>query len=367
MNKYLILVLGLIVTTVACNDNNKENIDSGNFDRSIMLANYADNLIIPSYNTLLTKVDVLKQNISLITKPESTVEQLLQARESWVELATQWQFCNSYNFGPAGEMGIKKGLNEEIATFPVAETKLINFINANDTAFANFDRDTRGIYAIEYLLYTPGLSNNQILDSIKNNTNRINYLNALVGSVHKNVAEVVSQWSAYRSNFISNNGTDIGSSSSILYNEFLKSYEGLKNFKFGIPLGRRPGQTEPLPQQVEAYYSGISSSLAKQHWLSVKNIWEGMAANAADGPGFKEYLQNVPGGNDLISSTQTQVAAVDAKLNLLPANKLSDAISQQFNVVDDVHNELQKTTRFFKSDMSSLLGIAITYSSGDGD
>lgn len=367
MNKYLILALGLILTTVACNDDNKQNIDSGNFDRAIMLTNYADNLIIPSYTALLTKVDVLKHNINLMIKPESTAEQLLQVREAWFEVAQQWQFCNSYNFGPAGEMGIKKGLNEEIATFPIAETKLINFINANDTAFANFDRDTRGIYAIEYLLYTPGLSNNQILDSIKNNTNKINYLNALIGNVRKNVGDVVTQWSAYRGNFMSNKGTDIGSSTSMLYNEFLKSYEGLKNYKFGIPLGRRPGQTEPLPQQVEAYYSGISTSLAKLHWQSVKQIWEGMAANGADGPGFKEYLQNVPGGNDLISLTQTQVAAVDAKLNLLPATKLSDAISQQFNVVDDVHTELQKTTRFFKSDMSSLLGIAITYSSGDGD
>jgi hypothetical protein len=31
------------------------------------------------------------------------------------------------------------------------------------------------------------------------------------------------------------------------------------------------------------------------------------------------------------------------------------------------HTELQKHTRFFKSDMSSLLGLAITFSSGDGD
>jgi hypothetical protein len=33
----------------------------------------------------------------------------------------------------------------------------------------------------------------------------------------------------------------------------------------------------------------------------------------------------------------------------------------------DIHTELQKNTKNFKSEMSSLLGIAITYASGDGD
>jgi uncharacterized protein len=42
-------------------------------------------------------------------------------------------------------------------------------------------------------------------------------------------------------------------------------------------------------------------------------------------------------------------------------------VAQNHPTVDALHTELQKHTRFFKSDMSSLLGIAITFSSGDGD
>jgi hypothetical protein len=51
----------------------------------------------------------------------------------------------------------------------------------------------------------------------------------------------------------------------------------------------------------------------------------------------------------------------------LPASNLSTAISNDFNRVDEVHTELLKLTRFYKSDLSSLIGIAVTYSSGDGD
>ena len=78
-------------------------------------------------------------------------------------------------------------------------------------------------------------------------------------------------------------------------------------------------------------------------------------------------MQKVVGGNELLALTAEQVAVVDAKFNALPNIKLANAITQQFQLVDDVHTELQKSTRFYKSDMSSLLGIAITYSSGDGD
>lgn len=357
----------VVLVATSCTENDNGTGDADSFNRGEMLVNYADNLIIPAYQSLFAKTQILQDKIYQLTQPSATVQQLQNARLAWVDVAEQWQFCNTYNFGPAGEMGIKKGLNEDVATFPVAVNKINNLINANDTSFANFDRDSRGIFAIEYLLYAPGLTDIQIVDSINQNNNKTNYLRALINQVVNNVFVVKNDWTNYRQNFITNTGTDIGSSTSLLYNEFLKSYEGLKNFKFGIPLGLRPGQTSPLPEQVEAYYSGNSTQLAKLHWLSIKQIYQGQTQVGADGLGFNDYLQKVVGGNDLLNLTAKQVTIVDAKFTALPTIKLSDAITQQFQLVDDVHTELQKNTRFYKSDMSSLLGIAITYSSGDGD
>ncbi len=367
MQKFVIGLFLTVLLATSCTEKDNGAGDADGFNRGEMLVNYADNLIIPAYQSLFDKTQILQDKIYQLTQANATVQQLQNARIAWVDVAEQWQFCNTYNFGPAGEMGIKKGLNEEVATFPVSATKINNLINANDTSFANFDRDSRGIFAIEYLLYTPGLSDVQMVDSINQNNNKINYLRALINQVVNNVSVVKNDWTNYRQSFITNTGTDIGSSTSLLYNEFLKSYEGLKNFKFGIPLGRRPGQTSPLPEQVEAYYSGYSTQLAKLHWLSIKQIYQGQTQAGIDGLGFNDYLQKVVGGNDLLTLTAQQVAVVDAKFAALPNIKLSDAITQQFQVVDDVHTELQKTTRFYKSDMSSLLGIAITYSSGDGD
>jgi predicted lipoprotein len=59
---------------------------------------------------------------------------------------------------------------------------------------------------------------------------------------------------------------------------------------------------------------------------------------------------------------------VKQRLNALPIDaRLSDLIVTNFQLVDALHTELQRHTRFFKSEMASLLSLTITFSSGDGD
>jgi predicted lipoprotein len=364
--KYLLhLVISSIIIT-SCNNDDKKDTQNGSFDRKELLVNFADNIIIPSYDRLYNNVNSLQNAIlDFCNMPNPTT--LENARSIWKQTSMSWQYANGYNFGPAGEAGIKKSLNEEIGTFPISKTKIENYISVGDTSFNNFDRDTRGLYAIDYLLFDENVSVNDLILKFSNSNNRKQYLLACVNNTQKRIDAVKKEWIAYRQLFVDNTGTDIGSSTSYLYNEFLKSYEGLKNFKFGIPLGRRPGQTNSLPELVEAYYSGISTDLAKEHWKSVKQIWEGTRADGSDGIGFREYLASVEGGNELIASTIAQIAATDAAFSDIPAGKLSSLITSNYSTVDNVHTELQKTTRFFKSDLSSLIGVSVTYSSGDGD
>ena len=108
--------------------------------------------------------------------------------------------------------------------------------------------------------------------------------------------------------------------------------------------------------------------MLKFHYTNIENIWYGRTNNGVEGIGFKEYLESVEGGNDLIASTETQMTAVRAALGAVPESpSLSDQIAGDKTKVEALYTELSKMTRFFKSDMSSVLGIAITFSSGDGD
>ena len=199
-------------------------------------------------------------------------------------------------------------------------------------------------------------------------THRKNYLLAITQDVQKRVIACRNTWNTYKTDFIARNGTDAGSSISELYNEFVKSFESIKNYKLGIPLGNRAGQTKPEPATVEAYYSGSGFSMLTYHWQTIVRVWNGQTRHGYDGIGFKEYIESTVGGKELSASIVQHIGDVEKSLQHYPSDMiLSDAVINQQAKVNDIFTELQKITRFFKSDMSSLLGISITYSSGDGD
>ncbi len=365
---FLACFLGLAVLFAAagCNDNNGP---ADNFDRQAMLRNYADNLIKPAFADLQTQTNALLAAVESF-KSDLTPLRLASLQTAWGGAYVAWQYANAFNFGPAGEEGLRKDLIEEIGTFPASELKMENAVSAGAWNLQDFNRDARGFLAIEYLIFGKNQTPEEIIQAFSQSPNRRNYLTALAENLRDRVADVATAWNGpYGDEFVENDGTDVGSSTSALYNEFVRSYESIKNFKLGLPLGKRPGQTQAEPHLVEAYYSGTSLAVLKLNFSAIENIWYGRAKDGSDGIGFREYLENVEGGQALIANTETQIVALKAALAAVPtAPSLSEQIAAgNHPQLDALYVEFSKMTRFFKSDMSSLLGIAITFSSGDGD
>ncbi len=360
----LFLLLGIVAFNACQNSNN--DADKPTFDRKAMLQDYAEKIIKPAFADLQTKVNVLKTATDNFVNTTNFAT-LTALQNAWTAAYSSWQYANGFNFGPAGEEGIRKRLIEEIGTFPASTIKIDNYINSGNVSLNNFDRDSRGFLGLEYLIFDLGGNNENIISKFQNQ-NRKNYLSAIANHIKISVDNVVSAWGSYTKEFVNNDGTDVGSATSMLYNEFVRSYESIKNFKVGLPAGFRPGQTQTEPQRVEAYYSGKTLEMMKLHLKSVEDIWYGRTKDGLMVLGFKKYLESVEGGRALIASTEAQWANVKNALNQVPNSPNFATLVQTKNVaVTNLHTELQKHTRFFKSDMSSLLGIAITFNSGDGD
>ena len=361
----LSLLLSALLLAPAC-DSGKGPAD--NFDRQALLTNFADNLIKPAYAGLKARLETLNTAVADFNAAPS-VSALQTLRAAWLAAYTSWQSANAYNFGPAGESGLRKSLIEEMGTFPANTTTIESKIAAGQWDLTDFNRDARGFLAAEYLIFGNNQSDDAVVAAFAGSDGRRSYLAALAGNLRDRTDTVLAEWNgSYRDAFVQNDGTDAGSSTSALYNEFVRSFESLKNFKLGLPLGKRPGQTQPEPQLVEARYSNTSIAMLKAHFSNLEAIWYGRSATGQDGSGFREYLESVEGGNDLIASTETQLAAVKAALSAVSDTpSLSEQIAGDKTRVETLYTELQKLTRFFKSDLSSLLGIAITFSSGDGD
>jgi uncharacterized protein len=368
MNKVQIITFAMLLSVIAVGCN-KDDESGGNsdFNRQEMLTNFADNLIIPALNKLQTEVAGLETATETF-RNSPNLSNLTALQNAWKSAYVAFQYANAYNIGPAAEQGLKKAMIEEIGTFPVSESKINSNIASNNTNFNDFNRDNRGFLAIEYLLFSLTNNHQEVLQRFESNPNTIIYLEALIAHLKSYIIEVNTVWqSSYRNSFINNTGTAVGSSTSQFYNEFVKCFEAIKNFKVGLPVGKRPGQIDPEPTRVEAYYSGLSVEMVQLNLQAVEDIWYGKAADGRDGVGFKEYLESVTGGPALITATEEQMAKVKNALNALPEVRLSEQVVNNAGQVEALYDELQRHTRFYKSDMSSLLGIAITFSSGDGD
>lgn len=336
------------------------------FNRNAFLEHMADELILPGFRSLHQEMEQLQARLeSFVNKPDSG--QLELARQQWWQTYQAWLKVNSFNVGPAAESGLRKSLAEEIGTFPVNSAGIESRIASGDTSTQNFLRDTRGFLGIEYLLFyeSPAM----VVEGFKA-SNRKNYLLSVSRHCRNRIAQVRNDWeSDYRSEFLSANGSDAGSSVSQLYNAFVMSFETIKNFKLGIPLGLRPGQSNTEPEKVECMYSGKGVEAMKIHMQSIIDIYEGTPVNRTASPnGFRHYLEEVYGGKALVEQTIPSYTQILAQMEALDKNTpLDQHIRSNPQPLIDIHNALQQHTRFFKSDMSSLLGIAITYSSGDGD
>lgn len=352
-----VVMLSMIVS---CGDD--DSTSELGFDRGAMLVSIADGLIIPNFESLQASVDALSIAIANFNNDPNEAS-LVAVQAAWVAAVTDYQHCSAFGFGP-GNLPLGP-FATVIGVFPVDEVNVeANIVDPDFNLASSFKRDIRGLFAIEYLIFRSGLSNAEVVAGF--DQDRKDYLVLIVDELKTITDDIVSEWNTtYRSEFIANDGTSAGSSVSLLYNEFVKDYENLKNFKVELPAGLTAGQTEADPTLVEAYYSGISTDLIENHFESSKNIWQGRSRNGQDLVGFEEYLNEVVGGPSLVSQTQTALSSIDEAIEGIPQGPLSSNVEAP--KVEIVRDLLQANTPNFKSSMSSLLGISITFNSGDGD
>ncbi|MEO1715302.1 MAG: imelysin family protein, partial [Bacteroidota bacterium] len=212
--------------------------------------------------------------------------------------------------------------------------------------------------------YGNGQSDSELITGF--DQNRLDYLVLLVDELKTEFDRIVSEWtSTYRQEFISNDETSAGSPISLYYNGFVKDYENLKNFSIELPAGLTADQETPDGSLVPAFYSGITRDLIIEHFESSKNIYFGLDREGAESIGFEDYLETAVGGPQLITQTKEAIADIDAAIADLPEGRLSDNVASEKLVT--LRDELQDNTANFKSSIVSLLGLTITFNSGDGD
>lgn len=355
----------------ACNPNSSDENNNGidDFDRSEMLKNYAEHYIIPGFESLQSEVVALKNaSNSYVSAP--TNENLANLRNNFSSALNAWQKVSFINFGPSGNINLRAQIN----VYPTNTTAINTNIQDGNYSFSaanNFS--AKGFQAVDYLIY--GIkSDDATIHQLYSDSSAVGtYLKDVVEEMSENVDFVVSEWSgSYKATFIANSTSNAqGSAVSEMMNNLSQHYETyVRKGKLGLPLGIGTFSQTILEDHVEAYYQGTSLPYLKTALTGIEYFIEGKSLDgSSDGSGLAEYLDFVDAqsnGTNLSEVIQDQFENALSEINDINA-PLSDALNDQNTDCNEAYQELQKLVPLIKVNMTSALGVQITYQDNDGD
>jgi hypothetical protein len=360
---YKSLLFILIIVLASCDKTEPNKVD---FDRTALLNNYANNIILPRYQLLQAKSNTL-HDAALSFETNINQANLDALRNEFQSTYLSWQACSSAEFGPAEMETLKTVFN----TYPVDTSQILNNIasgNYNLEVAQNID--AIGLPALDYLLYGLRANDEDLLNTFSNQTSALGYLLDLTAQLEIKSNTVYNAWkSNYANAFIDANGTDVGSSLALLINEMNMDFERfIRDGKIGIPLGKR-SLGNPQIDKLEAYYSKESLALVKASIQNLEDLFNGTSVEGVNGLGLDDYLDAVNAtnnGQNLSLVINNQFDAIQVSLNAINGN-LNDAIQNNPGQVEEVFNSMQQLVVYMKVDLASNLGVLISYQDNDGD
>ena len=369
MNNLLrICVLLIIVIAFSCNDNGSNNpMFTDNFDRGNMLEFWADEIIIPAYNSYSNSLQDFSQKTDTFFS-DPTPSKLQALRDAWLAAYLDWQSVSMFEIGKAEETSIRNFTNIYPTDIDLINNNLLSG-NFNLVLPSNFT--AQGFPALDYLLFGSQNSDEEIFDYLLQD-DVSSYFISLVDRLNSLTTAVLDDWNGdYRNTFTSNIGSSATASTDKLVNDFLFYYERfLRAGKVGIPAGVFSGSEEP--GLVEGKYSSVySKQLFEKGFSSIVSFFNGISFDGqAQGSSLNQYLdwvfQESNGAFDIAQDINEKWANVELALS-----NVGDNFGQQ--VMDDnskmlaLYDELQRAVPTLKADMLQALNIQIDFVDADGD
>jgi len=342
-----------------------------NFDRGTMLANWADNIILPSFEAFLGSVSVLKSDFGAFqNNPDATTLENLRA--SWLDSYKGWQRISMFEIGPAEQDGLRLNVN----TYPTDVALVEQYVASGtyDLALPS-NRDAKGFPALDYLLNGLGEDEQAILDiytRASSGPKYLKYFEDVLTDIESRVQTVADAWQGgYRNTFVQNDGASATASVDRFVNDYIFYYEKfLRAGKMGIPLGVFTGT--PAPNTLEAYYqSGVGNELFLEGLDAVQDFFNGTHfGSSQQGESLASYLQELNSVKDGAALDELINAQFDMARDMVEALQAFKTEIEENSPPTDMllaYDEVQRAVPLMKVDMVSAMSIAIDFVDADGD
>lgn len=378
MRHFLGLAAVLVMLWGCSSDNGttmSDDVDPGppvqNFERGPMLANWADNIIIPGYEAFANELTELQRAFDDF-KQDSNEANLVAFRAAWLEAYLAWQRVDMFEIGPAENVGLRLNIN----IYPVDFAKVEEHVASGDYDLTlSSNRDAKGFPALDYLINGLGDSDADIIskyNEVASKDNYIAYVEAVLADMLQLSNTVLSDWKeGYRDTFVNNDGSSSTASVDRFVNDYIFYYEKfLRAGKMGIPLGVFSGT--PIPENVEAYHKGdVSKQLFLEGLDAVQDFFNGQHfGSSTTGEGLASYLDALNAlkeGEDLNEIINDQFDAARISVNGLDTFRSEIEDNAPPTSMLQAYDEVQRAVPLLKVDMVSAMSISIDFVDADGD
>ncbi len=371
MKRFLVAIAFLAVV-YACSESDDSTTETNDdsFDRTAMLVNWADNIIIPGYEQFVLDATNLSSNSGIFSQTLS-IEDLELLRTVYKEAYVTFQKVAMFEIGQAETLRFRDRMN----TYPTNISEIEDLISTGNPDFSlPSTNDAQGFPAIDYMLYGVGENDTEILDFYTTHPNaekNRDFLNALTTNVFVLARNVRDSWIGdFRDDFVANDGAAANASVDKLTNDFIFYYEkSLRAGKIGIPAG--VFSNGPLPNTVEALYAqDFSKTLALEALNASEGFFRGRSFNGSQTePSYVAYLNflnTIKNGEDLSGLITAQFATAKNSLNTLDAS-FENQIQTDNSKMLQAYDELQRNVILLKVDMLQALSINVDFVDADGD
>lgn len=344
-----------------------------NFDRTEMLDNIANNVILPNHQQFADKTSELNEALLAFTTTPN-FGKLNTAQEKWKAAMDAWKLCELFDLGAVKNSYLHNKIDAEAnPTFILNHIYDTTYIDNGYIESAG--SSSKGLQAIEFLIFNEANDNQALLDSFMTSTHALRfreYTKNLGYNLKQKADELYEVWDVngnnYITEFIESQGSDLGSSISMLANEMITLIEKMVQTRLGKPLGKQSDGL-PHPELVESLQSGHSLENLKNNLHSLEMAFEGLTQDDMDKIGLDDYLDVLKARyNDeaLPDVVKGQFMAAHAALDAID-QPLNEAVVNDYATVDAAYTELRELLILLKVDVANNLAITVTFNDNDGD
>ena len=311
-------------------------------------------------------------------------------RAAWEQAIDAWQVAELLQYGPAGAFDTLggKGLRETIYAWPdvnrcLIEQQLVSKAYEG-AAFANTATSTRGLAALEYLLFYSG-TDNACSATTDINTNgswaalspselaqrKAAYARVAAADVATKTRGLIAAWEP--NGFLAQL-TTAGRGSTLFTTQqvaisvvaealFVLDTE-VKDRKLAMPLGLKDCANTTCPEALESPWADRGKQHLRNNLVGIRLLLEGCPAGMA--LGYDDLLEAV-GAPALATEMRADLVAAAAAIDALPGDKLSQALTSDRASVQRVYDTVKELTDFLKMEFSMALVISSKRVEGDHD